>query len=175
MSLFSLSEIIEPWGKFSPANLTLTTQNQSGEKKNLIKGKSIAPAEFLPTFFGFINARQWLNWNVIFFFSLSETLRNVVDQLLSFFFSLSGQREKKRKKKKRNWSPMSISLDHDGFKRGSIMSAWLRKHLHCLPHICHVWFSCLPAVYRSILITAVKPKITNKGKCRFDKAGIYNK
>lgn len=90
-----------------------------------------------------------------------------MDKLLSFF-SLTF-------KKNLNRSPMSIWLDHDGFKRGSITSAWLRKHLHCLPHICHVWFSCLPAVYRSILITAVKPEITNKGNGRFDKADIYDK
>lgn len=78
-------------------------------------------------------------------------------------------------KRNLNRSPMSIKLDHDGFKRGSITSAWLRKHLHCLPCICHVWFSCLPVAYGSILITDVKLKITNKANWRFDQADIYSK
>lgn len=63
-------------------------------------------------------------------------------------------------KKNLNRSPLSIRPDHDGFKRGSITSACLKTHLHCLPHICHVWFSWLVAVYRSIVITVVKLKTT---------------
>ena len=110
-------------------------------------------------------------WFFFFFLNLSPSTTTTTPHcsllVAIFLFGLLS-------KENLNRSAVSIWPDHDGFKGGSIMSALLRKHLHALSNICHVRFSGLPAARRSILITAVKLKITNSGDSRFDKADVYS-
>ena len=125
------------------------TSLKENQWQNLLPIFSIG---FLKALWGWIEKRVYLVW-----------------ELLHFILSCYNN-----KKKTVNRGAVSVRLEHDGFVRGWVTSAWLRKHLHCLPHICHVWFIRLAAAAKSILIKAVRAKITNKCYWGFDKADIYH-